>query len=180
MRTYCAAQGTVLSALSWPKWEGHPKTEAICILLLFSSSIVSDFLQPHGLQHSRLPCPSLSPRVCSDSCPLSWWCYPTISSPSPFDFSLSHHQWEMSQFFVSGGQSIGVSASASVLPMNIQGWFRLYYNGLQHNSLCLSLGHQLMSLRSNWAELKAFPLWPGLWGWAEVNWGSFDSSHTLI
>ena len=135
MRTYCAAQGTVLSALSWPKWEGHPKTEAICILLLFSSSIVSDFLQPHGLQHSRLPCPSLSPRACSNSCPLNQWYHPTISSSViPFSSCLQSFPasgpFLMSQFFTSGGQSIGVSASASVLSMNIQDWFPLGLTGL--------------------------------------------------
>ena len=89
----------------------------------------------HGLQHARLPCPSPTPRACSNSCPSSWWCYPTISS-SVFPFS-SHLQsfpasgsFPMSQFFASGGQSIGVSASASVLPMNIQDWFPLGLTGL--------------------------------------------------
>ena len=97
---------------------------------LFSRLVVSNSLQPHGLQHTRLPCPSLSPRVCSNSCPLSWWCHPTIltslvpfsSFPQPFPASGS---FPMSWFFASGGQSIGVSASASVLPMNIQDSFPL-------------------------------------------------------
>ena len=135
MRTYCAAQGTVLSALSWPKWEGHPKTEAICILLLFSSSIVSDFLQPHGLQHSRLPCPSLSPRACSNSCPLNQWYHPTISS-SVIPFSSCLHpfpalgSFQMSWLLASGGQSMWASASALIFPMNIQGWFPLGLTGL--------------------------------------------------
>ena len=94
----------------------------------FSHSVMSDSLQPHGLQHTRLPCPSPAPGSCSDSCPLSWWCHPTISSsvlPSssclqPFPASGS---FQMSQFFESVGQSIGISASASVFPMNIQNWF---------------------------------------------------------
>ena len=84
-------------------------------------------LKPHGLQHARLPCPSLSPRVCWDSCPLSWWCHPAISSSViPFSYCLQSFptsgSFPMSQFFTSGGQSIGASTSASVLPMNIQGY----------------------------------------------------------
>ena len=86
-------------------------------------------LQPHGLQHPRLPCPSPSPGAFSNSCPLSQWCHPIISSSVvPFSclqsFPLSG-SFQMSQFFASGGQSIRVSASASVLPMNIQDWFPL-------------------------------------------------------
>ena len=91
-------------------------------------------LVAHGLQHARLPCPSPSPRACSNSCPLSWWCHPTLSSSVvPFPaclqpFSASEF-FPMSQFFASGGQSIGVSASASILPMNIQGLFLLGWTG---------------------------------------------------
>ena len=100
------------------------------ILLLFSHSVVSDSLQHHGLQHARLLCPPPSPRACSNSCPSSKWCHPTISSsvipfsscPQSFPASGS---FPVSQFFASGLQSIGASASASVLPMNIQGWFPL-------------------------------------------------------
>ena len=90
----------------------------------FSCSVVSYSLQPHGLQHARLPCSSPTPGVYSNSCPLSWRCHPNISfSVVPFSshlqsFSVSG-SFPMSQFFASGGQSIGVSASASVLPMNI-------------------------------------------------------------
>ena len=101
----------------------------------FSLSVVSNFLWPHGLQHAKLPYPSLSPRDCSNSCPLSQWCHPTISS-SVIPFS-SHLQpfpasgsLPMSRLFSSGGQSTGASASASILPMNIQGWFPLGLNGL--------------------------------------------------
>ena len=91
----------------------------------FSSSVMSDSLRPHGLQHARLPCPSPTPGVYSNSCPLSWRCHPTISSSvTPFSYCLqsfsASRSFPMSQFFTSGGQSIGVSASASVLPMNIQ------------------------------------------------------------
>ena len=95
--------------------------------LLFSHSVMSNSLQPHGLQHSRLSCPSPSPKVCSNSCPLSWWCHPTDSS-SAGPFSSCHRpfpasgSFPMSQLFASGGQSIGALASTSVLPMTIQGW----------------------------------------------------------
>ena len=92
-------------------------------------------LWPHGLEHTRLPCPSLSPGVCSDSYPLSQWCYLTISSSvALFSFCLQSFpasgSFPMSRVFTSGGQSIGASASASVLPMNIQGWFPLGLTGL--------------------------------------------------
>ena len=87
-------------------------------------------LPPHGLQHARPPCPSPTPGVYSNSRPLSWWCHPTISSSIvPFSSCLQSFpasgSFQMSQFFTSGSQSIGVSASASVLPMNIQDWFPL-------------------------------------------------------
>ena len=96
----------------------------------FSRSVVSDPLQPHGLQHARPPCPSPTPGAYSNSCPLSQWCHPTISS-SVVHFSSclqsfpASGSFPVSQFFAWGGQSIGVSASASVLPINIQGWFPL-------------------------------------------------------
>jgi len=100
----------------------------------FSCSVMSDSLWPHGLQHTRLPCPSPTPGACANSCPLSWWYHPTISSSVPFSSRLQSFpasgSFPMSQFFTSGGQSIGVSASASVLPMNIQDWFPLGLTGL--------------------------------------------------
>ena len=92
-------------------------------------SVMSYFLQPHGLQHTRFPCPSPSPGVCSSSCPLNQWCYLTVSSSAPL---FSHLQsfpasgsFPMSQLFTSVGQSIGASASASVLPVSIHCWFLL-------------------------------------------------------
>ena len=103
---------------------------AVCQLLWFSHSVMSDSLRPHGLQHARLPCPSLSPTDCSNSCPLSQWCHPTISSSvvpfssCPQSFSTSG-SFPMTQFFSSGGQSIGAYVSKSVLPMTIQKWFPL-------------------------------------------------------
>ena len=92
-------------------------------------SVASDSLWPHGLQHARLPCPSPTPGACSNLCPSSRWCHPTISS-SVIPFSClqsfpASGSFPMSQFFESGGQGIGASASASVLPMHIQGWFPL-------------------------------------------------------
>ena len=100
----------------------------------FSCSVVSDSLQPHELQHTRPPCPSPTPRVYPNLCPLSRWCHPTISScvipfsSCPQSFTASG-SFQMSQFFTSGGQSIGVSASTSVLPMNTQDWFPLAWTG---------------------------------------------------
>ena len=109
----------------------------------FSRSVVSNSLQPHELQHSRPPCPSPTPRVYPDSCPLSWWCHPTISSsvvpfsacPQSFPASRS---FQMSHLFAVSGQSIGVSASTSVLPMSIQDWSPLGWTGLILQSKGLS------------------------------------------
>ena len=105
------------------------------LLLLFSLQVMSDSLRPHGLQHARLSCPSLSPGVCSNSCPVSQWCHPIISSsvapfsscPQSFPASGS---FPVSWIFASDGQSIGASSSRPVLPMNIQGCFPLGLTGL--------------------------------------------------
>ena len=118
---------------------------------------MSGSLRPHGLQHARLPCPSLSPEVYSDSCPLSQWCHPTISSSvAPFSSCLQSFlasgSFPTSWLFPSGGQSIGASASASVPPMHIQGWFPL---GLDWFGL-LEVQGTLESLHHN---LKASVLW---------------------
>ena len=100
----------------------------------FTPSVVSDSLQPHELQHARPPCPSPTPGVYSDSCPSSQWCHPSISS-SVIPFSSCPQSLPasgsspMSQLFAWGGQSIGVSASASVLPMNTQDWSPLGWTG---------------------------------------------------
>ena len=101
----------------------------------FSLSVVSNSLQPQGLQHVRLPCLSPTPGACSNSCPSSQWCHPTISSTvisfsSCLQFFLALGSFPISQFFTSGSQSIGASASSSVLPMNIQNWFPLELIGL--------------------------------------------------
>ena len=102
----------------------------IVVIIVVVHSVVSDSLWPHGLQHTRLLCPSLSPRVHSNSCLLSWWYHPTISSPSPPALNVSQHMglFPMSWLFASGDQSI--RASASVLPMSIQGLFPLGLTGL--------------------------------------------------
>ena len=107
-------------------------------------------LKPRGLQHARLPCPSPTPGAYSNSCPSSLWCHPTISSSViPFSSCLQSFpasgSFQMSRFFASGGQSIGVSASGSVLPMNIQDWFPLGVTGwiflqsYRNVIICLSL-----------------------------------------
>ena len=145
----------------------------------FSLSVMSHSLRPSGLQHTRLPCPPLSPRACSNSCPSCQWCHPTISS-SVIPFS-SHLQsfpasgsFPISQFFTSGGQSIGVSASASFFPMNIQdwsplgltGWISLQFKGLSRvfstpqfksiNSSALSLLYSpTLTSIPNWTIMEA-------------------------
>ena len=142
--------------------EPHDSLWFACYCSLFSCSGMSYSLWPHELQHARLPCPSLSPRVCSNSYPLSWWCHPTNSSsitpfsscpPSFLEMPPATGSFPISQFFASGGQSIGASASASVLPLNIQDWFPLGLTGLislhskglssllQHHSLKASIWH---------------------------------------
>ena len=103
--------------------------------IVSSCSVVSDSLWPHEQQHTRLPCPLLSPRVCSNSGPLSQWCYPSISSSVTLFSSCSQSfpasgSFLMSWLFASAGQSIGASASASVLPVTIQDWFPWGLTGL--------------------------------------------------
>ena len=123
---------------------------------------MSDSLCPHELQHARLSCPSLSPRICSNSCPLTWWCHPNISSPitlissCPQSFPASG-SFPVSHLFVSGVQSIRASASAPVLPMNIQSWFPLGLTGLislQSKELSRVLQHH--SLKASILQHSAF------------------------
>ena len=133
-------------ALSWTSWARLRPG------LLFNHSVVSDSLWPWGLQPARLPCLSLSPRVCSNAHPLSWWCHPIISSSvasfSCLQFFPASGSFPMSQLFPSGGQNIG--ASASVFPMKSQGWFPL---GL--TSLTSLLSKSLLQHHSS----KASILW---------------------
>ena len=134
------------------------------LILLFSRPVLSDSLRPHGLQHTRFLCPSLSPRVCSNSCPLSWWCYPTISfsitffSSCPESFPASG-SFPVSQLFASGGQSIETLASVSSLPMNIQGWFLWRLTGLFLLSKGLS---RVISSTTVWKH-QFFSTLPYLW-----------------
>ena len=134
---------------------------------LFSRSVVSSSLQPRGLQHTRLPCSSLSPGACSNSCPLSWWCHPTISSSViPFSSCLQPFPalgyFPMSGLFASGGQNNGASASASVLPMNIQDWFPLELTG------CISLQSTVKSLLQH-GNSKASILWHSAFFFLNIN-----------
>ena len=113
-------------------------------VLLFSHSLLSNYLRPNGLQHASVPCPSLSPWVWSNSRPLSWWHHPTIS-PSVIPFSSCSQSFPesgsflMSSFFTLSGQSVGASFSASVLPMNIHGWFPLGLTALMFLHLSSSV-----------------------------------------
>ena len=132
----CTLSGNVNSYSHY----GRPYGDSIKKLVIkppsvqFSYSAASDSLQPHELQHARPPGPSPTPGVHPNPCPLSWWCHPTISS-SVIPFSSCPQSFpasgcfQLSQLFASGGQSIGVSASASVLPMNTQGWPPLEWTG---------------------------------------------------
>ena len=134
-RTYVSihilANVCFITGIMWGENMNLFKTDSV----RFSSVTQScSTLGDHRLQHARLPCPSPTHGTCSDSCPLSRWCHPNISSSViPFSFHLQSFpasgSFQMSQFFASGGQSIGVSALASVLPMHIQGWSPLGWTG---------------------------------------------------
>ena len=137
-----------------------------CLLSVqFSCSVVFHSLQPHGLQHARLPCPSPTPKACSNSCPLSQGCHPTISSFVVAFFSClqtfpAPGSFPMSQFFALGGQSIRVSALASVLPMNIQDWSPSEWTGwisLQSKGLSRVFSNTTVQ------EHKFFSAQPSLW-----------------
>ena len=152
----------------WMSFPVSPYTHQYLLLSFFISQFSSvqsfshvQFFVTHGLQYTRLPCPSLSPGVWSNSCPLSQWCHPTISSSvapfsaSPQSFPASP-SFLMSQLFPSGGQSIGASASTLVLPMNIQDWFPSGLTGL----ICLQsrrLKHQFKSISSSELSLLYGP-----------------------
>ena len=133
--------------------------------LQFSRSVVSNSLRHHGLQHTRPPCPSPTSGVCSKSCPLHQWCPPTSSSSVvPFSFYLQSFPaagiFPMSHFFTSGGQNIGVSSSASVLPMNIQGLFPL---GLTDLIFLQSKGLSRVFSNTEVWKHQLFSVQPSLW-----------------
>ena len=134
---------------------------------------MSSSLWTHGLQHTRLPCPPLSPGVSLNSCPLSRWCYLTISSSAAcFSFCLwsfpASGAFPVGQFFASGGRSIGASASASVLPMNIQDWLPL---GLTRWISLQSKGHSRVFSNTTVQKHQFFSAQPSLW---------FSSQHPHI
>ena len=136
------------------------------LLLLFSHWVVSDSSWPNGLQHSKLISSLLTSRVCSNSCPLSQWCYLVISSSAAlFSFCLQSFPasgfFPVSWLFISGGQSIGASASASILPMNIKGWFPLGLTDL------ISVQYKLCRLPKGFSSTiqkhQFFDAQPSLW-----------------
>ena len=150
-------------------------------LLLFSHSVVSSSLWLHGLQQARLPCPSPTPRACSNSCPLSQWCHPTIlSSVVPFSSCLQSFpasgSFPVNQFFTSGGQSIGASASASVPSVNIQGWFPLKLTGL------ISLQSKGLSRVFNTTAQKHpfFGTQLSLWSSSHIHTWLLEAQYSLI
>ena len=117
--------------IRWPEyWSFSYRSQSF----QFNCSVLSNSLIPREMQHVRLPCPSQTPRICLNSCASSRWCHPTISSSvipfSCFQYFPASWSFQVSQFFTSGGQSIGVSASASVLPVNIQAWFCFWLTDL--------------------------------------------------
>ena len=129
-----ASLHVILQVEKWRFLESKKASSSSTSSVQFSCSVMSDSLWLHGLQHTRLPCPSPTPGACLKSCPPSQWCLPTISSSVvPFSSWLqSFPAWgsfQMSQHFASGGQIIGVSASMSVLPMNTQDWSPLGWTG---------------------------------------------------
>ena len=121
-------------SIRWPPWDNSTSVHFISV-----QSVMSDSLWPHGMQNTRPLCPSPTPGVYSNPSPLSWWCHPTISSsviPFPFSSCLqtfpASEPFQMSQFFTSGGQSLEVSASASILPMNIHfQWICIYMKTME-------------------------------------------------
>ena len=150
-------------SVEWRRWEEYQmwfNSVQLCLTLW----------DPHGLQHTRLRCPSLSPRVCLNSCPLSRWCHPTIlsavtlfSCPPSFPASES---FQMSELFASGGQSIGASASASVIPMSIKGWFPLRLTGL------ISLLSRILSIVFSSTTVQKhqfFSAQPSLWSKSQIH-----------
>ena len=136
-----------------------------CCSVQFSRSVASDSLRPHELQYTRLPCPSPTPGVHPNPCPLCWWCHPTISSSViPFhpclQSLLASGSFQMSWLFASGGQSIGASASASVHPKNIQGWFPLGWTDLTSlQSKGLSRDFSIVTVQKH----QFFGIQPSLW-----------------
>ena len=152
---------------------GEFRNRTIYMLLLFCRSVVANSLWPHGLQHTGLPCSSVSPRVCSDSCPLSPWCYLTISSSAILFSSClqsfpASGSFPMSGLFTSGGQSVEVSTLASVLSVNIQSWFPLRLTGF----ILQSKGLSRVFFNTTGQKHQFF--------WAQASLWSGSHSHTWL
>ena len=143
--------------------------DGVLVSVQFSCSVISDSLQPYGLQHATLPSPSPTPGACSNSCPLSQWCHPTISSSVIPFFCLQYFpasgSFPMSQFFASGSRSIGASASASVLPMNIQDCFTLWLTGL----ILKSKGPSGVFSNTTTQKHQFFGAQPSLWSYIHIH-----------
>ena len=149
---------TLITLVSWKESHDTPQFNSV----QFSHSVMSDSFQPHGLQHARPPCPSPTPRVYSNSCPLSWWCHPTTSSSVlPFSSHLQYFpasgSFKMSQLFTSGCQSIGVSASASVLPIYIQDW--IFMNSIKNSMNSMTNLDSILKSRDITFITKACIIW---------------------
>ena len=161
--------GSLFATVTWLSG-----TQALCCIVLLSLSVTSDSWRPHELQHTRLPYPSPTPGACSNSCPLSQWCHPTISSSVvPFSSCLQSFpasgSFLMSPLFASVGQSIGASASTSVFSMNIQdwsplgwtGWISLQSKGLSRvfpNNTVQSINSLMLSFLYGYSHIHTWPL----------------------
>ena len=148
-------------------------------MLLFSLSDVSDSLWLHGLQHARLSCPSPFPGACSNSCPLSWWCHPTSvsSSFSCLQSFPASGSFPMSWLFASGGQSVGASASALVLPMSIQSWFPLGWTSLIS---LLSKGLSKVFSTTTVQKHQFFGALPSLWSSSHIYTWLLERPHPWL
>ena len=179
----------MLPVTIWELWASSKRGSAffnclgqkfLFISVQFSRSVMSNSLWPHGLLHVRLPCPSQSPWVCSNSCLRSRWCHPTISSSvallssSPQSFPVSG-SLPMSRLFISDGQSIGVSASASILPVNIQDWFPLRLTGLIS---LLSKGLSRVFSSTTVRKHQFLGAQPSLWSNSHI-WHDYWKNHSL-
>ena len=146
--------------------------------MLLIHLVVSDSLQPHGLQHAKLPCPLPAPGACSNSCALSQRCHQSILSCHPLLLSFPvSGSFPMSQFFSSGGQSIGTSVSASVLPMTIQGWFPLELTGLQS---LLSKGLSRVFSNTTAQKHQFFSTQPSLWSNSHIHTWLLEKSQLWL
>ena len=181
----------IISSLALDIIDVFNNTNSSYYSVQFSRSVVSDSLRPHEPQHARPPCPSPTPGVYPNSCPLNRWCHPTISS-SVVPFSScpqslpASGSFQMSQLFASGGQNIGVSASTSVLPMNTQDWFPLGWTGwisLQSKGLSRVFSNTTVQKHSSYYYLICISLIPGDFQHllsSPVTWACSSVNHLLL